>query len=237
MRHSQFVVAFVLLHSMSGQVNADPGPSNLDYYGYFHHYTVFPNYDCFGDTVCGFDVTNHIADYVNYLFINGNLSLSNEIDENYTVENLGKRFVDLLKKQIVVQLPDFMGVFPGTDTPIIMEQYKNENGTLKRFNEFPDDPEIQDFQIQRFILLWTGWEYYDDDHITVLGVTIPKPSLTPASEFIEDDDHYEGLGVAAADFYEHIAFLELGMNPTIRFQHLISLIRYPVIAGIGCITW
>ncbi|MGB3976404.1 MAG: hypothetical protein WBM02_10325 [bacterium] len=213
MRNLQFVVAFVLLLSISGQVNADQDPSNLDYYGYFHHYTVFPNDDdyCFNNAVYTFDVIDQIASAVNYLFINGNLSLSKKIDEKYTVENLGKKFVDSLKKQIVVQLPEIMGNFSGTGTAIIMDECKNDNGSIKRFNELTET--IRNHQILRFVLLWTGWEYYDDSNITVLGVTIPKPSLTPGSEFTKKDENYKGLGVAVADFYEHIAFLEFRDEP------------------------
>lgn len=214
MRNLQFVVAFVLLLSISGQVNADQDPSNLDYYGYFHHYTVFPNDDdyCFYNAVYTFDVIDQITSAVNYLFINGNLSLFDDIDEKYTVENLGKKFVDSLKKQIVVQLPEIMGNFSGTGTAIIMDECKNDNGSIKRFNELTKT--IQDNQIQRFALLWTGWEPCDDDNskITVLGVSIPKPSLTPESEFTENEN-YKGLGVAVADFYEHIAFLEFRDEP------------------------
>ena len=167
MRNTQFVLAFVLLLSIPGQVNADQDPSNLDYYGYFHHYTVFPNDDdyCFYNAVYTFDVIDQITSAVNYLFINGNLSLFDDIDEKYTVENLGKKFVDSLKKQVVVQLPEIMGAFTGTETAIIMDECKNDNGSIKRFNELTET--IRNYQIQRFVLLWTGWEYCDDFNITI----------------------------------------------------------------------
>lgn len=216
MRSSLLMLTIVLLHLSSGLVIADPGPANLDYYGYFHHYTVFPDTWCFSHEKGGFDVTDQIAGSVNYLFINGNLSLFPNIDQEYTVEKLGNTFVDRYARQIVVQLPEILGSFTGTSTAIIMGECKNENGTLKKFNEFSTDPNlngiIQGCQILRFMLLWTGWDYYDENNITVLGVTIPKPSLTPESEF-KLGESFEGLGGAAADFYEHIAFLEFRDEP------------------------